>query len=39
MNIGWKEWTYNRHPTHKGKAEEGGFRCECSKSAIWIEAA
>jgi hypothetical protein len=29
MNVGWKEWTHNRHPTHEGKLE--GFRCECSK--------
>jgi hypothetical protein len=29
MNVGWKEWTYNRHPTHQGKAD--GIRCECSK--------
>jgi hypothetical protein len=28
MNVGWKEWTYNRHPTHTGKAT-GAF-CSCS---------
>jgi hypothetical protein len=31
MNVGWKEWTYNRHPTHKGKLVDG-FRCECSRA-------
>ena len=30
LNVGWKEWTHNRHPTHEGKAAKG-FRCECSK--------
>ncbi|PYX32607.1 MAG: hypothetical protein DMG77_03500 [Acidobacteria bacterium] len=34
MNIGWKEWTYNRHPTHKGSADTDGIRCSCSK--CWI---
>jgi rhodanese-related sulfurtransferase len=29
LNVGWKEWTYNRHPTHQGKAD--GFRCTCAK--------
>ena len=31
LNVGWKEWTYNRHPTHKGSAEADGVRCSCSK--------
>jgi len=31
LNVGWKEWTHNRHPTHQGKAQDG-FRCECSKA-------
>jgi hypothetical protein len=29
LNVGWKEWTFNRHPTHEGKAD--GVRCSCSK--------
>jgi hypothetical protein len=29
MNVGWKEWTALRHPTHKGKPD--GMRCSCSK--------
>lgn len=29
MNVGWKEWTANRHPMHKGKVN--GVKCECSK--------
>jgi hypothetical protein len=31
MNVGWKEWTSNRHPTHQGKADIKGIRCTCSK--------
>jgi len=31
LNVGWKEWTYNRHPTHQGKADISGIRCSCSK--------
>jgi hypothetical protein len=31
MNVGWKEWTYNRHPTHQGKSDIDGIRCSCSK--------
>jgi hypothetical protein len=31
MNIGWKEWTFNRHPVHKGNADIDGIRCSCSK--------
>ena len=27
--VEWKEWTYNRHPTHEGEAD--GVRCSCSK--------
>jgi hypothetical protein len=30
LNVGWKEWTANRHPTHHGKADAEG-RCNCSK--------
>lgn len=30
MNVGWKEWTGNRHPTHQGKLEDN-VHCECSK--------
>jgi hypothetical protein len=29
LNIGWKEWTANRHPTHAGLIE--GPWCGCSK--------
>jgi hypothetical protein len=29
LNVGWREWTYNRHPTHQGDAD--GFRCQCDK--------
>jgi hypothetical protein len=31
LNVGWKEWTYNRHPTHQGQASIENVRCECSK--------
>lgn len=31
MNVGWKEWTYNRHPTHQGSPDAGQFRCSCGK--------
>jgi hypothetical protein len=30
MNVGWKEWTHNRHPVHQGKPEVDGVRCRCS---------
>jgi hypothetical protein len=30
MNVGWKEWTANRHPVHEGKAD--GAKCNCSKN-------
>lgn len=28
LNVGWKEWTEDRLPTHKGRAD--GARCTCS---------
>lgn len=31
LNAGWAEWTSEALPIHAGPAEEGGFRCECSK--------
>lgn len=31
MNVGWKEWTSNRHPTHQGNAGADKVRCSCSK--------
>ncbi|HKT23524.1 MAG TPA: hypothetical protein VJR04_02910 [Terriglobales bacterium] len=31
MNVGWKEWTYNRHPTHQEKVGADGVHCSCSK--------
>jgi len=31
MNVGWKEWTHNRHPTHQGPADRDGIRCSCSR--------
>lgn len=31
MNVGWKEWTHNRHPVHKGSADANGLLCSCSK--------
>lgn len=30
MNVGWKEWTHNRHPVHQGKGDIDGVRCTCS---------
>jgi hypothetical protein len=27
LNVGLKEWTANRHPTHTGEAN--GIRCSC----------
>ena len=29
LNVGWKEWTANRHPTHAEAAS--GAHCSCSK--------
>jgi hypothetical protein len=29
MNVGWKEWTANRHPTHTEAAN--GLHCSCSQ--------
>ena len=31
MNVGWKEWSYNRHPTHHGNTGADNVRCSCSK--------
>jgi len=31
LNVGWKEWTYNRHQTHPGPASIENVRGECSK--------
>jgi hypothetical protein len=31
MNVGWKEWTANKHPIHAEKP--AGAFCSCSKSA------
>jgi len=31
MNVGWKEWTYNHHPTHQGTVGADDVRCSCSK--------
>ena len=31
LNAGWEEWTSSGLPTHSGRAEADGFRCECSK--------
>jgi ArsR family transcriptional regulator len=30
MTVGWKEWTANRHPTHRGTPV--GARCTCSRT-------
>jgi hypothetical protein len=29
LNVGWKEWTANKHPTHAEPA--AGIHCSCSK--------
>ena len=31
LNVGWKEWTANRHPTHASKVD--GPHCTCSQLA------
>jgi len=31
LNVGWKERSYNRYPTHLCKAVAGHIRCSCSK--------
>jgi hypothetical protein len=30
LNVGWKEWTADREPTHQGKALDG-LRCSCGQ--------
>jgi len=30
LNVGWKEWTHLRHPTHTGAPTADG-KCTCTK--------
>jgi len=31
LNVGRKEWTYNRHPIYQGRVGMDGVRCTCGK--------